>query len=173
MVDTQYLGEIRLMAFDFAPRGWEACDGKLLPINAQTKALFNMVGTIYGGDGTTTFGVPDLRGAAAVHRGAYQQGQRGGVPNVLLGWPEIEAPGHTHPPQASADPADSPLAADRVLATATVNMYAPYDPATLVTLPAETVQSVGGVPHENMAPYQAVMFCIATTGLQPGPGEEE
>lgn len=168
MTDVNYLGEIRLMAFDFAPRYWAACDGQLLKI-ADNRPLFSLLGTLYGGDGTTTFGLPDLRGAAAVHRGTYPQGAGGGEATHLLGWPEITAPGHTHTAQASGDTADTPLAAGMVLAKATVNMYAPYDANMLVTLPAQTVQPVGGQPHENRAPFQTVMFCIALQGLFPSP----
>jgi microcystin-dependent protein len=168
MADMQYVGEIRLMAFDFAPRDWAACDGQLLRV-ADNRSLSELLGTLYGGDGTTTFGLPDLRGAAAVHRGDYQQGSRGGEASHLLGWPEIPLPGHTHAPQGSGDAADSALAGGMVLAAATVNMYAPLDAAKQVTLPAATVQAVGGQAHENMAPYQAVMFCIATRGIYPSP----
>ena len=169
MPGMQYLGEVRLMSFGFAPRGdWQPCDGRLMPIRGN-EDLFKLLRTTYGGDGQTTFGLPDLRGAAAVHRGTYQQGERGGVPSVTLGWAETAGPGHNHVVQASADDADSALAADNVLAKTNVNMYAPFDATKAVTLPAPTVQQVGGEPHENMAPYQAVMFCIATQGIWPIP----
>jgi len=165
----QYLGEIRLMAFDMALKDWEPCDGRLLPINTRNRDLFNYMGTAYGGDGTTTFGVPDLRGAAAVHRGVYEQGERGGMPSVTLTWPETAGPGHTHAFQCVTCPAKVPYPNSQVLAAATANMYVAYDASTLVTLPAQTVQPVGGQPHENMPPYQAVSFYISTLGRLPRP----
>lgn len=165
-----YLGEVRMMGFDFNPRYWEICDGRELSI-ADNKDLFGLLKTTYGGDGVSKFRVPDLRGAAAVH-GIGQQigpvpGERGGAPTHTLVWAEVPAP-HNHEPQASSDPAGSPLPAGNVLATTTDKAYAAVDATKQVTLPAATVQPVGAnQPHENMAPYLAVTFCIARVGIMP------
>jgi microcystin-dependent protein len=164
-----YLGEIRMMAFDFAPRYWAACDGQLLQI-AQNRDLFVLFSTRYGGDGTTTFGLPDLRSAAAVHRGQFSQGAKGGEDRHLLSEAEIPTgPGHTHALQGSTDAADQSLPEGMVFAATSANAYATYDATKQVTLPGPTVQTVGGVPHENMAPYQAVTFCVALSGTYPRP----
>jgi microcystin-dependent protein len=172
MAYMQYLGEIRLLAFDYAPRDWKPCDGRLLRI-ADYGALFALVGTAYGGDGTSTFGLPDLRGAAAVHRGTFQQGERGGLPSVTVHWRNTPPVPHTHALQASTDAADNLPARGMVLATTEASIYTSYlddkgAERPRVTLPATSVTSVGGAqPHENMPPYQAVTFCIATFGINP------
>ena len=165
---SAFIGQIQLFGFNFAPRGWALCNGQILSI-AQNTALFSILGTTYGGDGRTTFGLPDLRGRAAVHMGQgpglsdYQLGQNGGEPtHTLLA---SEMPAHTHGMQAStATTALLPAPPNNVLAGA--NIWAA--PASLTSLAPETIASTGGgQPHENMSPYQAVSYCICLQGIFP------
>jgi microcystin-dependent protein len=164
-VGTPFLAEIRLMSFNFAPRGWAQCNGQLLPIN-QNQALFALLGTTYGGNGQTNFALPDLRGRVAMHVGAgYTQGQVGGAAAHTL--TQAEMPAHVHAETAMTGAATSPVATGNRLAVAN-NQYAPA--ANLTSL-APSLSSVGGSqPHENRQPYIALMFCIAlTNAIFPSP----
>jgi microcystin-dependent protein len=161
-----FLGEIRLMSFTFAPRGWALCNGQLLPIN-QNQALFALLGTMYGGNGQTTFALPDLRGRVPMHvGGGLTQGAAGGEVSHSLTTQEM--PQHVHLVAASsAATGGSSAPTGRVLGGAN-NAY--RAPANLVALNAQSVTSTGGSqPHPNEAPYTTVSLCIALVGIFPSP----
>jgi microcystin-dependent protein len=160
---TPYMSEIRIMSFNFPPKGWAACDGQLLPIN-QNQALFALLGTTYGGDGRTTFALPDLRGRAPIHFGSgFVLGQKAGEQTHTL--TALEQPVHTHIAQGTTTNADAPTPGGNLLGAAN-NMYGPA--GNLTTLDPTSVSSVGGgQPHQNMQPYLALEFCIALQGIFP------
>ena len=160
-----FVGEIKMFAGNFAPRNWAFCDGQMLPIS-QNDALFSLLGTIYGGDGRTTFGLPDLRGRVPVHKGnGLNLGQKSGSESVTLTANQI--PAHNHHLQASADHADQASPANTVTArSARVDAYA-EGPAT-VNLNSAAVSSFGGGQgHNNLQPYLCVNFIIALYGIYP------
>lgn len=162
-----FLGEIRIHAFDFAPRGWALCNGQLLPIN-QNQAVFALLGTTYGGNGQTTFALPDLRGRVPLHFGPQNPlGARSGQVAVTLATSQL--PPHTHAVAASAEPASSTDPGSAVLAKKRrfgANAYAAAPPN--VALAASAIGSTGGSqPHENRQPYTALSFCIALQGIFP------
>ncbi len=158
-----FLGEIRLMSFVFAPRGWAQCNGQLLPIN-QNQALFALLGNSYGGNGQTTFALPDLRGRVAVGSGVgYSVGQTGGAAAVTLSTSQM--PAHTHTLRAEPARGSVHAPAGRRLA-ATSNGWA--DTAAVTTLSPQTVGAVGGSQaHENRQPFGVLNYCIALTGIFP------
>ena len=158
-----------MMAFTFPPKGWAQCNGQLMPIN-QNQALFSLLGTMYGGNGRTTFALPDLRGCAPIHVGAGRtQGERGGEENHTLTLNEM--PRHTHLARADAGAPDNPggnmPAPNKVLsATSTGQLYGPF--ANVQAMSADAVGSVGGSqPHTNMMPYTVIGFCVALIGIYP------
>jgi len=160
-----FLAEIRIVGFNFAPRGWAFCDGQILPIN-QNQSLYSLLGTTYGGDGRTSFALPDLRGRVPLHVGSgYRQGQKGGSETETLS--SARMPNHVHVLSGTNDAGTESTPSDaRALARATTTAYA--DPAQLVAMKANSVSSVGGgQAHSNMQPYIAVNFCIALQGLFP------
>lgn len=164
-----FLAEVRIVGFNFAPRGWAFCDGQILPIN-QNQSLYSLLGTIYGGDGRTTFALPDLRGRTPIHVGAsFQQGQRGGEETHTLSVAEM--PQHTHQAKASADLGSSASPQNNLWAqvTSTVgNLYAdPGQSAPTDALNNPIANAGGGQPHDNLQPYLALNFCIALQGLFP------
>ncbi|WP_372728696.1 phage tail protein [Nocardioides sp.] len=155
-----FLGELRMMSFSFPPRGWALCDGQILPIS-QNQSLYSLLGTTYGGDGRTTFGLPDLRGRTAVHAGdGLSLGQKLGSEAVTLTADQV--PSHTHTVRASASPGDQPIPS--ILAGAN-NLYGP--PADLTTIHPQTVGVTGGTAHGNLQPYLVTSWCIALQGLFP------
>ena len=160
-----FLSEIRLMSFNFAPKGWAMCNGQLLPIN-QNQALFALLGTTFGGDGRVNFALPDLRGRAPMHVGSgHNLGERAGEENHTL--TQAEMPQHTHGVNAAKQDANTNLPAGSLPAIA-ANAYAP--PSALTTLAAGTVGNVGGSqPHTNQQPYLTLNFCIALQGIFPSP----
>jgi microcystin-dependent protein len=160
-----FLAEIRLMSFSFAPRGWALCNGQLLPIN-QNQALFSLLGTTFGGDGRVNFALPDLRARAPIHVGSgHTLGERGGEQAHTLSIAEL--PNHAHAIQGSSANADTPVAANSVLAAAN-NVYA--SPSNAVALEPGTLTTVGGSQaHLNMQPFLALSFCIALQGIFPSP----
>jgi microcystin-dependent protein len=159
-----FLGEVKIVGFNFAPRGWATCDGQLLPIN-QNQSLYSLLGTAYGGDGRTTFALPDLRGRTPTHVGdGYQWGQKGGAETQTLNVNEI--PAHTHPASASGDATNAPVPAGNILATPSQPLY--VAPANLKQMHASSVSSAGdGQAHDNMQPYTVLNFVIALRGLFP------
>jgi len=164
-----YVGEVRLFAGNFAPAGWMYCDGTLLPIS-EYETLFNLIGTTYGGDGQSTFGLPDMRGRIPVHQGTlagvtYQLAQMAGVETVTLTTQQI--PAHSHALVASADNSNQTNAAGNVLAQ--VPTYTPYIQITANTaLAANAISPTGGSqPHSNMQPYLGINFIISLFGIFP------
>lgn len=160
-----FIGEVRTFAFDFAPKGWAACDGALLQI-AQSQALFSLLGTAFGGDGRLTFGLPDLRGRVAVHTDPpYTIGVKGGEAAHTLTGAEMPAP-HNHTAQGTSATATGNAPAGMVLANVpTANAYAKPNPAQAIA--TGTISTTGGAAHDNMSPYLAVNFCIALLGIFP------
>ena len=173
-MSDQFLAEIRIFPFNFAPTGWAFCDGQLLPLSQNT-ALFALLGTNYGGDGKSTFGLPDLQGRAAMQPGQGQGlsertlGEEGGVESVTL--LQTEIPLHTHAARANFNPGDvvtpSPEAS---LGQSTGGSMYVQEPtaAPLEPMAAEGLSLAGGgLPHNNMQPYLALNFCIALQGIFP------
>lgn len=167
-----FVGEIRLFGCDFTPSGWAPCDGRLLPI-VQNTALFSLIGTIYGGDGRSTFALPDLQGRAPMFWGqgpGLQErlaGEVRGEREVTL--LESELPAHQHSLLASGRPADrrAPDPA-HALAASKPSVYKQPRGAKLQPLALEAVgPSGGGQPHDNMMPFLPLNFCIALQGVYP------
>ena len=161
-----FLSEIRLMSFNFAPRGWAECNGQLLPIN-QNQALFSLLGTTFGGNGQTTFALPDLRGRTPIHvGGGHTLGERAGVQAHTLSLSEM--PAHTHLAQgSSASTGGNASPSGRFLGGAN-NAY--HAPTGLTPLDPGTVTNVGGSQaHLNMQPFLTICFCIALQGTFPSP----
>ena len=163
-----FLAEIRIVGFNFAPRGWAFCDGQILPIN-QNQSLYSLLGTTYGGDGRTSFALPDLRGRTPIHVGRsnggdnHREGQKSGEETHTLSAGEM--PQHDHVFQASSVVANTNVATGHVPAQA-LNGWA--GPGTLTDLKSGSILNVGGgQSHDNMMPYIAVNFCIALQGLFP------
>ena len=165
-MSTPFLAEIRIFSFGFAPRGWVQCNGDFLPIN-QNQALFSLLGTTYGGNGQTTFRLPDLRGRIPINMGpGFTQGQVGGAQAHTLNISEI--PQHTHTLMASTATATETIPNNtRVIADTRPNPI--YGPASsLTSLAPPSITSIGGSqPHLNMAPFLTLMFCIAVQGIFP------
>ena len=161
-----FRSEIRLMSFNYAPKGWAQCNGQLLPIN-QNQALFSLLGTNFGGDGRVNFALPDLRDRMPIHVGAgHPLGERAGEQAHTVSVAEL--PTHTHALAASAAAGNTPVPTNGLLADSPSQLYAPA--ANLTTLHPSTVTSVGGgQPHENTQPYLTVNFCIALQGIYPSP----
>jgi len=158
-----FLSEIKLFAFGQVPKGWALCNGQLLPIN-QNQALFSLLGTIYGGNGQTTFALPDLRGRIPIHLGAgFTQGQRGGEEAHTLTTAELPPHGHATTGSSNAPILLSP--ANALWATQTAESYS-SNPDT--TMHPSAVGPVGGSqPHENRAPYLVLTYGIALQGIFP------
>jgi microcystin-dependent protein len=164
-----FIGEVRLMSFNFPPKGWAPCDGQLLPIS-QNQALFSLLGTTYGGNGQTNFALPNLQGRVPIHfGGGYTQGQQLGEAQHTL--TSAEMPAHVHMLVADSTPAGQqdgnlPAANKRMAASTAQNLYGP--PASLVAMNTNDIGFTGGSqPHDNMQPYLTVMFCIALVGSFP------
>lgn len=157
-----FLGELRLMSFVFAPKGWALCNGQLLPINTN-QALFSLLGNMYGGNGQTTFGLPDLRNRVPVHRGIeIQQGVRLGAASHTLSTGEL--PTHTHALRGTTAAGDQPVPG---LLAAANNVYAPPGDG-MTTVADETVTIVGGTQaHQNQQPTLVLSWCIALHGVFP------
>ncbi|HEX2629178.1 MAG TPA: tail fiber protein [Chitinophagaceae bacterium] len=171
MLNDNYLGEIKLFGGNFAPAGWAACDGRLLSI-AENDALFALLGTIYGGDGQSTFGLPDLRGRVPMHQGTlsggstYVIGQMAGVESVTLNTNTM--PSHTHLFAASSTAGTTNDPTNGFLAAA--ETFQPYSNGTApdTNLSPAALSVVGGnQPHDNTVPFQAVQFIIALQGIFP------
>jgi microcystin-dependent protein len=165
-----FVGEIRMFGFGFAPQGWALCNGQLLPISQNT-ALFSLLGTTYGGDGRTTFALPNMQSRVPVCQGqgpglsSYAEGQAGGAETVTLA--AAQMPGHTHPVKASSSAAGSDQPGGRALARSASHIYT-AEPDTSTVMNADMLGGAGGSqPHGNIQPYLAVNFCIALTGIFP------
>jgi microcystin-dependent protein len=165
---TPYMGELKLMPTTFAPRGWATCDGQLLPINSN-QALFSLLGTMYGGNGQTTFALPDLRGRVPMHSSAIAQGSALGAESVTL--TQSEMPAHTHLVSADTTFAPEtdgnlPSSTRRLAASSPGSLYGP--PRNLGPMdPAVIGQAGGSQAHNNMQPYLALTWCIALQGIFP------
>lgn len=158
-----FLSEIKIVSFNFPPKGWTFCNGQLLPIN-QNQALFSLLGTTYGGDGRTTFGLPNLQGRISAHMGnGFTLGERGGETAHTLNISEL--PAHNHVPVGSSTNPSSPTAAGNIWATFTGNQYN-NTPNTAMN-PACIAATGGSQPHENMSPYLVLNFIIALQGIFP------
>lgn len=159
-----FLSEIKIVSFNFPPKGWALCNGQLLPIN-QNQALFALLGTTYGGNGQTNFALPNLRGRVPIHFGAaHSLGEAAGSTSVTVNIQQL--PTHTHAAMGSQTTADTPVPTSTVLADTTKLIYG--DPNSLTTLNPISVTSVGGSqPHNNMMPYLVLNFIIALQGIFP------
>lgn len=175
-MSDQYLGEIRTVGFNFAPQGWATCDGQILPI-AQNTALFSLLGTYYGGDGKTTFALPNLNRTFAIGQGRgpglteRALGEMGGVSTVTL--TQSEMPLHTHVANAVAAAGNSGDPEGRVWAEPRYGRA--VRPAYAATggqvMAADALTAAGGnQPHENMPPFLTMTFVIAMTGIFPPRG---
>ncbi len=172
-----FLSEIKIMSFNFAPKGWALCNGQFLPIN-QNQALFSLLGTTYGGDGRTNFALPNLQGRTAIHTGSgHSLGEAGGATAVTLNVQQL--PQHIHQLQAknaAADlvngalPGPTKSLAQAGAATANpppaVNLYAGGNP-TAVMGAASCGNTGGSQAHNNMMPYLTLNYCIALQGIFP------
>ena len=160
-----YVGEIRMFAGNFAPAGWMFCEGQLLPIS-EYETLFNLIGTTYGGDGQSTFALPDLRGRVPLHFGnGFTLAETGGVEEVTLTVSQI--PAHSHPMLASNDDANSVTPASNLTA-AGMNTFTYYSsPPNQPMSPSATNPVGGSQPHTNFQPYLCVDFIISLFGIFP------
>ena len=161
-----FLGEIRLMTFQFAPKGWALCNGQFLPI-AQNQALFSLLGTTYGGNGQTTFALPDLRDRVAVHEDAgHALGEQFGVTAHTLSTAEL--PAHTHDVNATTAAATTNVPSATVVPAKSVgaDVYGP--PTNPLAMDAQAIAAPPlAQPHENRQPFLVLSFCIALQGIFP------
>ena len=169
-----FIGQVMMAGFNFAPKFWALCNGQLLPIN-QNQALFSLLGTQYGGNGTTNFALPDLRSRTPIGYASsvdpswqppsVQIGQTGGVENVTL--LSTNLPAHTHAANASTDAGTARNPRSALYAGSSAQIYGPST-GSLVPLNPQTVAPAGGnQPHPNLQPYTTINFCIALSGIFP------
>ncbi len=169
---SPFIGSICLAGFNFCPRGYAPADGQLVAISSNP-ALFSLLGTIYGGDGRTTFALPDLRGRAPIHQGTgpglggYPIGSRGGQERVTLTTQQM--PSHTHQARAQSGDGDSPTPVDNVWSDDLGVSSATYSSAGVnANMSGAAIDSTGGSQsHENRPPYLTMQYCIAVTGIFP------
>ncbi len=162
-----YVGEIRMFAGNFAPAGWMFCEGQLLPIS-ENETLFNLIGTTYGGDGQSTFALPDLRGRVPIHQGnGTILAETGGVEEVTLTVNQL--PAHSHPLLGSSSPGSTAGPQNAVPAKTTTGfLYILENPTD--NMAANAISSVGGSqPHNNFQPYLCVNFIVSLFGIFPSP----
>jgi microcystin-dependent protein len=171
-----FVAEIRIFPFNFAPTGWAFCNGQLMPISQNT-ALFSLLGTTYGGDGKTTFALPNLQGNAPMHPGQgpglslHDLGETAGSETVSL--LESEIPSHSHALRANSDIADvqSPSPARSLARSQNASAYQSTTNQNLVSLSPQALAPAGGnLPHNNLQPYLTLNFCIALQGVFPPRG---
>ena len=163
-----FLSEIRIMSFQFAPKGWALCNGQLLPIN-QNQALFSLLGTTFGGDGQVNFALPDLRGRTPMHVGSgHALGEWGGEQAHTLSMAEL--PTHTHAFNASGNQATANTPASSLGLAASRGSQLYGLPGNLSPMDPRAIGNVGGSQaHLNMQPFQTLNFCIALQGIFPSP----
>jgi microcystin-dependent protein len=171
-MSSPYLGEIRMFAGNFAPAGWMLCQGQTLPIS-ENDALFNLIGTTYGGDGQNTFNLPNLSSRVPVHMGTlsgggqtFQIGEQGGTEDVTLTLNQI--PNHSHVPQCNSQNGTATDPANAVWAANTdVGAYAGAIAASANMAPQAMAQAGGSQPHDNMIPFLGINFIISLFGIYP------
>jgi len=157
-----FLSEIKIVSFNFAPKGWALCNGQFLPIN-QNQALFALLGTTYGGNGQTTFALPNLRGRVPIHMGSHTLGEAAGSTAVTVNIQQL--PTHVHSLMAANASADNNDPSGRYLGAAAA-LY--HSATTLTPLLPSSVSNLGGSqPHNNMMPYLVLTFIIALQGIFP------
>jgi microcystin-dependent protein len=165
-----YVGEIRMFAGNFAPAGWMFCEGQLLPIS-ENEILFQLIGTTYGGDGQSTFALPDLRGRIPLHQGnGFILAETGGAEEITLTVSQI--PAHSHPALATTDAAGATSPSNNSVLARQVNpAISPYgSDAPQTNLSPQSISAVGGSqPHTNFQPYLCVDFIISLFGIFPSP----
>lgn len=170
-----FVGEIRMFSFNWAPRGWALCNGAQLNIQ-QNAALYSLIGVQYGGNGQTTFNLPDLRGQVPMGWGnngtVYQVGNKGGAETVTL--TQAQTPPHTHATNVITTNGNFPILGGNLFAVPgqsgtnpVIPLYAPRGTNAPVALAASTVSGSGGGAHSNMQPWGVTNYCIATLGLYP------
>lgn len=169
-----FIGQIMMAGFNFAPKYWALCNGQLLPI-AQNQALFSLLGTQYGGNGTTNFALPDLRSrtpvgyASSVDPGwqppAIQIGQTGGVENVTLLTTNL--PSHTHSANATTTNGTTRNPTNAIYANTTASLHGPASGPAVPLNPSTLAPAGGNQPHSNVQPYTTINFCIALSGIFP------
>ena len=163
-----FIGEVRMFGFQFAPKGWAFCDGQVLNIN-DNPALYSILGTHYGGNGVSTFGLPDLRGRTPLHRSpSYSQGSWGGLEGVALQASQL--PAHGHVMQAASGTADSAAPTGKLPAQfpSGETIYGTGSEPLTDTMNAASISLTGGGDlHNNMQPYLPINFCISLTGQYP------
>jgi len=163
-----YVGEIRMFAGNFAPAGWMFCEGQLLPIS-ENETLFQLIGTTYGGDGQSTFALPDLRGRLPLHQGnGFVLAETGGAEEITLTVSQI--PAHSHPLLASSSAGTSSSPQNNVVSQTdgTISLYI-ADPPSVNMNPAAISATGGSQPHTNFQPYLCVDFIISLFGIFPSP----
>jgi microcystin-dependent protein len=164
-VSEPFLGEVKMISWNYPPKGWAFCNGQLLPIN-QNQALFSLFGTMYGGDGRVNFALPNLQGRVPIHQGNGQvQGQAGGEQTHTL--TKTEMPQHLHFVVADTDPGTAtPSGTSRLAASSSQALYAP--PNNLTAMDPGVIGNAGGSqPHQNMQPYLCINFIVALQGIFP------
>lgn len=163
-----YVGEIRMFAGNFAPAGWEFCSGQLLPIS-ENETLFQLIGTTYGGDGQSTFSLPDLRGRIPIHQGnGYVLAETGGVEQVTLTTQQV--PVHSHPLIASTSAATEESPAGNLTGQPATAIYNSGEEGGIQAMAASSLTPAGGSqPHDNFQPYLCVEFIISLFGIFPSP----
>ena len=162
-MSTPFLAEIKIISWNYAPKGWALCNGQFLPIN-QNQALFSLLGTTYGGNGQTTFALPDLRGRIPIHFGNHTLGEKAGQEfHTLI---QSEMPQHLHFLNVNSGAGNAAVPTGAVLAKAPANAYAP--PSNLTAMGSLSVGNTGGSqPHENRQPFLGLNFIIALQGIFP------
>jgi microcystin-dependent protein len=162
-----YVGELRMFAGNFAPAGWMFCEGQLLPIS-EYETLFTLIGTTYGGDGQSTFALPDLRGRLPIHQGnGFILAETGGVEEITL--TVAQMPAHSHPFVATTNFSTTVPAANNLVAQpTTADLFAQFSPT--VNMSPNAISPIGGSqPHTNFQPYLCVDFIISLFGIFPSP----
>jgi microcystin-dependent protein len=170
-VSAPFLAEVRILPYNFAPKGWATCDGQILPLSQNT-ALFSLLGTVYGGDGKSTFALPNLQGSVPVSPGdgpglsSYYQGQEGGSETVTL--LQTEIPVHTHGMFAYNDVGDNPDPTNHAFANYGAKTYLPGSLQSGQTMAFQALPIAGAsFPHNNDQPYLVLQYCIALQGVFP------